>query len=98
MCEQTVRTYGVTLSPAIPRVIVPVPGSADRTITILPACRNNIQTTRTNGAIVDFKIVEQEFNVNIDGVPTNTGKLYVNCEDTEQGGDFDQDKLGRAHV
>lgn len=94
MGEQTVRTYGVTLAPAIPRVIVPVPGSADRTITILPACRNNIQTTRTNCAIVDFKIVEQEFNVNIDGVPTNTGKLYVNWEDSEQGGDFDQDMWG----
>lgn len=92
--EQTVRTYGVALSPAIPRVVVPVPGSAEQSITILPACRNNIQTTRTNCAIVDFKIVEQEFNVSINGTTTNTGKLYVNWEDSEQGGDFDQDMWG----
>lgn len=91
--SQTVRTYGVALAPAVPRVEIPVPGSAERKITILPACRNHDVSnannpTDTNCAIVDFKIVEQSFGA------TNTGKLYVNWEDSEQGGDFDQDMWG----
>src|SRR5690606_11718990 len=43
----------------------------------------------SNCAIVDFKIVKQEV-----GDGTAQGKLYVNWEDSEQGGDFDQDMWG----
>jgi type IV pilus assembly protein PilY1 len=85
-----VHTYGVALAPAVPSVVVPVPGyalSAKKNITILPACRS----TNTNGncAIVDFKIVSQNHVGN-----TYTGSLYVDWEDSEQGGDYDQDMWG----
>lgn len=89
---QSVRTYGVALAPAVPKVEVPVPGSTDRRINLLPACRNGVSSS--NCAIVDFKIVDQRFDVLVGGVMSNTGKLYVNWEDSEQGGDFDQDMWG----
>ena len=93
--EQTVRTYGVALAPAVPRIEVPVPGVADKSISILPACRNTNPNPDGNCAIVDFKVVEQDQGVDTGaGVLANTGKLYVNWEDSEQGGDFDQDMWG----
>lgn len=82
--EQKVTTYGVALSPAMPRVEIPVPGDTS-TVTILPACRN--RSIGGNCAIVDFKIVDQD-------IAAGTGKFYVNWEDSEQGGDFDQDMWG----
>jgi len=84
--EQTVDTFGVSLQPAVPRVTIPVPSSSD-TVTILPACRNSDFNPEANCAIVDFKIAEQD-------VANGTGKLYVNWEDSEQGGDFDSDMWG----
>jgi len=93
--EQTVRTYGVALAPAVPRIEVPVPGASDKTVSILPACRNTNPDPDGNCAIVDFKVVEQNQGVDTGaGVLANTGKLYVNWEDSEQGGDFDQDMWG----
>lgn len=93
--RQNVRTYGVALAPAIPSVTVPVPGDSDKSVTIQPACRNT--NTDGNCALVDFKIVEQESTtIDIGGfaTPVRKGKLYVNWEDSEQGGDFDQDMWG----
>jgi type IV pilus assembly protein PilY1 len=92
---QTVRTYGVALSPALPKVTIPVPNSTTgHTVTILPACRNKtITTTSGNGAncaIVDFKVLAQS----APDATTKTGTLYVNWEDSEQGGDYDQDLWG----
>lgn len=83
-----VQTYGVSLSPAVPRVVVPVPGTT-ASVTILPACRNLTANPNASCAIVDFKIVKQSV---VNG--TVYGKLYVNWEDSEQGGDFDQDMWG----
>ncbi len=85
--DQIVDTYSVTLAPAVPEITVPIPGS-NNTVTILPACRND--NISGNCAIVDFKIVEPHTVVG--GV--GTGKFYVNWEDSEQGGDFDQDMWG----
>ena len=90
--SQTVRTYGVALAPAVPRITIPVPGKANQ-VTILPACRNRQPNPDANCAIVDFKIVS-ETEVTTNGVLTRAGKLYVNWEDSEQGGDFDQDMWG----
>ena len=84
--KQTLTTRAVTLLPATPRIVIPVPGS-DRTITILPACRNKKPDPDGNCAIVDFKILEQD-------VESGTGTAYVNWEDSEQGGDYDQDMKG----
>lgn len=85
-----VHTYGVALAPAVPKVEIPVPGNAaGKKITILPACRNTHTNTPTNCAIVDFKIISQNHTGN-----SYTGSLYVNWEDSEQGGDYDQDMWG----
>lgn len=90
--DQTVRTYGVTLSPAVPNVKIPVPGS-DRMVQILPACRAIMDDgVEGNCGLVDFKVVENY-------VPTGNageykGSFYVNWEDSEQGGDYDMDMYG----
>ena len=83
-----IDTYGVTLSPAVPKIEVPVPGSDD-VVTILPACRN--ESIGGNCAIVDFKIVQDQTETS-PGV--YVGRYYVNWEDSEQGGDYDQDMAG----
>ncbi len=84
-----VKTYGVTLSPAVPKIEVPVPGATGQIVTILPACRN--ESIGGNCAIVDFKVVQPHTETS-PGV--YEGKFYVNWEDSEQGGDYDQDMAG----
>lgn len=97
--RQKVKTYGVSLAPAVPSVTVST-GDGTKTITIMPACRNKSTYSyaaptsvapdlESNCAIVDFKIVSQT-----DTTTTASGKLYVSWEDSEQGGDFDQDMWG----
>lgn len=85
----SVHTYAVALAPAVPKVEVPVPGNLGKQITLLPACRNTNPDPDTNCAIVDFKIVAQNHTGN-----SYTGTLYVDWEDSEQGGDYDQDMWG----
>jgi type IV pilus assembly protein PilY1 len=87
---QSVDTYAVTLSPGAPVIMIPVPGS-DKEIAIVPACRNS--SINGNCAIVDFKIV-QAHAADAMNPGHYTGKFYVNWEDSEQGGDFDQDMWG----
>ena len=94
--REKVRTFGVALAPAVPKVTITESG---KTFTILPACRslvsaasiNTISTTyqsrESNCAIVDFKIVQKYSSA-------NGGKVYVSWEDMEQGGDYDQDMWG----
>ncbi len=91
--REKVKTFGVALAPAVPKVTITVPGTSGntkKTVTILPACRNLLTTPDANCAIVDFKLVKQETDIS----GNITGKLYVNWEDSEQGGDFDQDMWG----
>ncbi|MEW6646334.1 MAG: PilC/PilY family type IV pilus protein [Pseudomonadota bacterium] len=88
--EQQVMTYGVALSPAVPKIVIPVPsGSPGQVVTILPSCRND--SVGGNCAIVDFKIVQAHTDL---GGGVWGGKVYVNWEDSEQGGDYDQDMWG----
>ncbi|TVQ38947.1 MAG: hypothetical protein EA370_05300 [Wenzhouxiangella sp.] len=79
-----VKTFGVSLAPAVPRIDIPRPGGG-QPVTLLPSCRND--TVRGNCAIVDFRIVEQN-------IAAGTGKFLVQWEDSEQGGDFDMDMNG----
>ncbi len=83
---QNVYTYGVALAPSVPSLVIPTPDKT-KTVVILPACRNKALSPNANCAIVDFKIVSQDIN-------GGTGKVYVNWEDSEQGGDYDQDMWG----
>lgn len=83
--KQTVTTYGVTLAPALPSVSLVAPNG--KRVAILPACRN--ASVGGNCGLVDFKVVEQ-----VVASDKSTGKFYVNWEDSEQGGDYDQDMSG----
>jgi type IV pilus assembly protein PilY1 len=89
--DQKVDSYSVALASGLPQMEIPVPGST-RIIRLLPACRDNWDGSGTPGncAIVDFKVVQKHQEVS----GTGTGKFYVNWEDTEQGGDYDQDMWG----
>ncbi len=81
-----VSTYGIALATNVPKIEVVVNG---RKVTILPAYRLDVSSTGAGpfggGTLVDFKIITQ----------TSTyGKFYVNWEDSEMGGDYDQDMWG----
>lgn len=84
---QKVDTYSVAMATAVPAVDIPDPATGAKAVTIMPACRNTDLDPDGNCAIVDFKIVSQN-------VAAGTGKIYVNWEDSEQGGDYDQDMWG----
>ena len=86
--DQLVTTYGIALTPSVPKVVVPVPGGTQQ-ITILPACRNTRESIDANCSIVDYKIVSRDHSAN-----PATGKVYVNWETAEAGGDYDQDMWG----
>jgi len=88
--REKVKTHGVVLSPAIPSISIPVPGVSGKSVTILPACRNKSINPESNCAIVDFKVVS---GPTLSG-SNYVGSLYVNWEDSEQGGDYDQDMWG----
>lgn len=83
--SQTVKTYGVALAPAVPRIAIPKPGEVKASVIILPACRNS--DVGGNCSIVDFKVIGQD-------LVKGTGSFLVVWEDSEQGGDYDQDMTG----
>jgi len=81
-----VNTYGIALATNVPRIEVQV---GTNKVTILPAYRLDVSSSGAGpfggGSLVDFKIIQQ--------TPTY-GKFYVNWEDSEMGGDYDQDMWG----
>ncbi len=85
--NQMVKTFGVSLAPAVPRIVIPTPGNVKASVVILPACRNSGMTPNGNCTIVDFKIINQDLTA-------GTGSFLVVWEDSEQGGDYDQDMTG----
>lgn len=91
--NQYVNTYAVSLAPSVPVMELPVP-SSENTITILPACRNIQINPDASCALVDFKVVSLPEEVG----GTVKASYYVNWEDSEQGGDFDQDMHGVIDV
>ncbi|MDZ7923972.1 MAG: hypothetical protein U5M23_07910 [Marinagarivorans sp.] len=84
--KQYINTYGVSLSTALPSISVNVPGTTQH-VKIVPACR---AVDSGNCALVNFKVLQQS----APGVSPATGSFYVNWEDSEQGGDYDQDLQG----
>ena len=88
---QKVDTYSVALASALPVIDIPNPLTGETAVTLLPACRNTSLDPNGNCAIVDFKIVHQETD---DGTGIGKGRVYINWEDSEQGGDYDQDMWG----
>ncbi|WP_136808424.1 pilus assembly protein [Desulfosediminicola flagellatus] len=90
---QTIDTFSVALASGVPAIEIPDPEnpSGNALVTILPACRNKSFSPESNCALVDFKIVSQTINQTS---KVATGTFYINWEDSEQGGDFDQDMWG----
>lgn len=81
-----VSTYGIALATNVPKIEITVEdGGIPKIVTILPAYRLQVNSKYGGGTLVDFKIIEQE---------KNHGKYYVNWEDSEMGGDYDQDMWG----
>jgi len=79
---QKITTYSVVLNTKLPEIIIPVGGSP---VKLVPACRTYSRDNPhliINGALVDFRVISQD---------SDSGKFYVNWENSEQGSDFDQD-------
>ncbi|MFA7455529.1 MAG: PilC/PilY family type IV pilus protein [Desulfobulbaceae bacterium] len=87
---QKLDTYSVAMASSLPVLDIVHPLTGEPAVKILPACRNTSLTPHGNCAVVDFKLVEQV--VNDGGI--GRGKAYINWEDSEQGGDYDQDMWG----
>ncbi|MGN6701859.1 MAG: pilus assembly protein [Burkholderiaceae bacterium] len=81
-----VNTYSVALSTAAPRIELDVKG---KKVTIQPSYRLNMSSGGNvyvgGGTLVDFRVVQQT---------ATDGRYVVQWEDSEQGGDYDQDVWG----
>ncbi|ODS97549.1 MAG: hypothetical protein ABS56_09005 [Lautropia sp. SCN 69-89] len=86
-----VTTYGVQLATNVPTLKIKVPGLASSPeVVIQPIYRLDYPGRGLGGgALVDLKVVSQDVVGS-----TVRGKVYVNWEDSEQGGDYDQDVWG----
>lgn len=78
-----VNTYSVALSPGKPRIEIKADNA---TVVIQPAYTLSKSATETGaGTLVDFRVIEQS---------ATSGRYLVIWEDSEQGGDYDQDAGG----
>ncbi len=85
--EQIVKTYGVDLAPAVPRIEIPQPGGTTPAVTILPACRDTSLNPAGNCSITGFQVISQD-------TQNGTGSFLIIWDDSEQGGDHDSDMKG----
>lgn len=83
-----VATYGVQLATNVPRIPIAYEGGTTKVI-LQPIYRLKNSSPQGGGALVDMRIVSQTATAT-----TATGTIYVNWEDSEQGGDYDQDMWG----
>lgn len=79
-----VTSYAVQLASNTPQLTIPVGTSR---VAIQPLYRLNVGGGVGGGALVDMKYVR----ISPD---KSSGKVYINWEDSEQGGDYDQDMWG----
>jgi type IV pilus assembly protein PilY1 len=86
-----VTTFGISLATNTPKIEINHPDGSGRKINIIPIYRLDLSSSGNGpfggGAIVDYRVIEKD---DING----RGKVYVNWEDSAQGGDFDQDVWG----
>lgn len=81
-----VNTYSVALAPGVPRITVSTSGATPLKAVIQPSYLLNKSATEVgNGTLVDFRVVSQT---------ATHGKYLVVWEDSQQGGDYDQDASG----
>ena len=84
-----VTTYGVQLSTNVPQIRIALLNETQPKVIIQPAYRLFNSSPQGGGSLVDMKIVNQVATTN-----TASGLVYLNWEDSEQGGDYDQDVWG----
>jgi type IV pilus assembly protein PilY1 len=84
-----VTTYGINLSTNVPTLPLKVLGDTAPRVIWQPAYRLNNAAPQGGGSLVDLKIVNQTVTTT-----SSQGSLYINWEDSEQGGDYDQDMWG----
>jgi len=82
-----VNTLGVAMATNTPVIRIPVPGSASKVVTIQPTYLLQLGSARGNGTLVEFRVVYQD-------LAAGQGRFFVSWEDSEQGGDYDQDVSG----
>jgi type IV pilus assembly protein PilY1 len=92
-----VNTLGVALATNTPVIRIPVPGTVGSGgligpppgtfVTLQPTYLLDLGSRKGNGTLVDFRVVYQD-------ISRGYGRFYVNWEDSEQGGDYDQDSSG----
>lgn len=81
-----VNTYSVALAPGVPRITVTTGGTTPLKAIIQPSyLLNKPGADPGNGTLVDFRVVSQT---------ATHGKYLVVWEDSQQGGDYDQDASG----
>ncbi len=91
--NQTVNTFAIALATNVPIINVPRSIEGATPVQILPAYRLFRGGGEGGGALVDFKIVKPHARVGDSG-DNFSASYYVNWEDSEQGGDYDQDVWG----
>ncbi len=84
-----VNTYGVQLATNVPQIRIALAGEANPRVILQPAYRLFNSAPQGGGQLVDMKIVYQTATAT-----TADGMAYLNWEDSEQGGDYDQDVWG----
>jgi type IV pilus assembly protein PilY1 len=85
-------TYGISLATNVPTLPIKVLGDTNPRAIIQPIYRLVRTTAPTGiggGALVDLKFVSQTVTAT-----ASKGSVYLNWEDSEQGGDYDQDLWG----
>lgn len=90
---QSVDNYSVRLASGNPLMKIPVPGSTDQYVTLIPSCINN-NKNNYGCSLVDFKIIEPHYLDTSGTVPTGRGKFMAIWEDSLQGNDYDLDAGG----
>lgn len=84
-----VGTYGVQLATNVPRIRISLEGETTPRVILQPAYRLFNSSPQGGGQLVDMKIVYQTATATV-----AEGMAYLNWEDSEQGGDYDQDVWG----
>lgn len=84
--KQTVTTYAVAMTPNVPRIKIDVDQNNTADVTLLPAYQlQNPNRGTGSGTLVEFKVLNQT---------STSGRYFVSWDDSEQGGDHDQDVYG----
>lgn len=84
-----VTTYGISLATNVPTLPIKVLGDTSPRAILQPIYRLVVGGGLGGGALVDMKIVSQTVTAT-----ASFGSAYLNWEDSEQGGDYDQDLWG----